>query len=387
MNTLLVAAGDASGDLHAAGFVRAFAQLRPRTRFVGMGGAAMEAAGVELMVHQRELALGGLFELARGLGGITRAWRRMCQALESTRPDLVVLVDSGGFNLPFARRVRRCSAAPLLYYVAPQVWAWRPGRIRKLASRIDRLAVIFPFEQQVYAHTRLPVDFVGHPLVEELGELAKRLDRRSARAQLGLAQDGPLVVLLPGSRRNELKHHLPLQLEAARQLYARDPRVAFVLALAPPISKGIAEQALARARWPESIELALVSGHTREAILAADVALAKPGTVTVESALLNRPMVVMGRVNELTAMVLRRAVRVPFYGMPNLIAERRIVPEFLQRDATPERMADALQGLIEGPVRERQLADLAEVRARLGSGGAAKRASRIAEEMLGASEA
>jgi lipid-A-disaccharide synthase len=382
MTTLMLVAGDASGDLHAATFVRAFAERHPGTRFVGMGGAAMEEAGVELMVHQRALAVGGLFELASGLGGVARAWRQMGAALRSARPDLVVLVDSGGFNLPFAGRVRRRSRAPLLYYVAPQVWAWRRGRIRKLARRVDRLAVIFPFEAAEYAHTTLPVEFVGHPLVEALGELASRVDRKSAREGLNLPKDGKIVVLLPGSRRNELKHHLPLQLEAARLLHEREPDLAFVLALAPSLVREEAESALLRAGLPDSLRLFVVAGRTHEAMLAADLALAKPGTVTVEAALLDLPMVVMGRVNALTAAVLRRAVKAPWYSMPNLIAEREIVPELLQERATPEKIAEALASLLEGPARSAQRKELAHVRERLGQGGAAQAAARIAEEML-----
>ncbi|MBW2725579.1 MAG: lipid-A-disaccharide synthase, partial [Deltaproteobacteria bacterium] len=163
MTTLLISAGDASGDLHAAEFVRAFRAQHPDARILGLGGDEMRRAGVELVVHQRDLAVGGLLELGRSLAKIVSTWRAMVRVLARANPDLVVLVDSGGFNLPFARRVRRRCGAKILYFVAPQVWAWRPGRIRKLARRVDRMAVIFPFEPAVYAETELPVEFVGHP--------------------------------------------------------------------------------------------------------------------------------------------------------------------------------------------------------------------------------
>jgi len=381
--SLLLAAGDASGDLHAADFVREFRARHPDTRFVGLGGVQMREAGVELAVNQRDLAVGGLFELARSFGKIASAWRRMGRTLEQVDPDLVVLVDSGGFNLPFARRVRRRCRAPILYYVAPQVWAWRRGRVRKLARRVDRLAVIFPFEPEVYRHTALAVDFVGHPLVDKLAQVVERLDRASARRRLDLDAEAPLVALLPGSRDNEIRRHLPVQLEVARRLHSADPRRRFVIALAPTVARERVRALCGRV----DVALDVVCGRTHEIIRAADVVLAKPGTATVETALLARPMVVMGRVNPLTAVILRRVVEVSWYSMPNLIAGHEVVPEFLQEQATAERIAAAVAELFEGPAREAQLAALAKVSAGLGGGGAARRAADIAEEMLEARRA
>lgn len=378
MTTLLLAAGDASGDLHAADFVRAFRLRRPETRFVGLGGAEMAEAGVELAVHQRDLAVGGFVELAGSLAKIASAWRRMLQALRRADPDLVVLIDSGGFNLPFAARARRYCRAPILYYIAPQVWAWRTWRIRKLARRVDRLAVIFPFEVEVYGGAGLAVEFVGHPLVDKLSRLAVALDRAAARSRLLLDAEAPLVALLPGSRENEVEKHLPIQLEVARRLRRSDPRRRFALALAPTV----APQRVRSLCDDSRVVVEVIRGHTHEVLRAADVLLAKPGTVTVEATLLDRPMVVMGRVTPLTALLLRRLVRVKWYSMPNLIAGAGVVPEFLQEDAEPERIAAAAEELFEGPAREKQLAALARVRRGLGGGGAAERAARIAEEML-----
>jgi lipid-A-disaccharide synthase len=382
MTTLLISAGDASGDLHAADFVRAFRVRVPKARILGLGGDEMRRAGVELVVHQRDLAVGGLLELGRSLPQIVSAWRRLDRALAKANPQLVVLVDSGGFNIPFARRVRRRCDAKIFYFVAPQVWAWRPGRIAKLARRVDRMAVIFPFEPAVYCRTRLPVEFVGHPLVEKLGELAAEMDRDEARSQLGCVGAGRIISLFPGSRSNEIRHQLPLQLATCVLLHARFPELRFLLAIAPTVSRAAIEGLIAAAGLPAALRLDLVQGRSREVMLASDVALAKPGTVTLELSLLARPMVVLGRVNRLTAAVLRRAVRVPFYAMPNLVVGREIVPEFLQQEARPEAIAAALAQLMDGPIRERQLKDLAEVCERLSSRGAARRASEIAEEML-----
>ena len=381
---VLISAGDASGELHAAALAEELRRRSPGVRLFGLGGPAMEKAGVELVVPQHELAVGGLVEVLLDLPRIVSAWRRMTRALAEGRPDLVILVDSPDFNLPLAKRARKLGV-PVLYYVSPQVWAWRRGRIRRIAARVDRLAVIFPFEPAVYAGTGLAVDFVGHPLLDRLAPLVAATDRAAARRALGLDAERPLVLLLPGSRRNEVKRTLPLQLAAASALHVRDPRVGFVIAVAPSIARDAIDQALARVRLPSLLDLTVIEGRTHEAIRAADVALAKPGTVTLEVALLGTPLVVTTRVNRLTAWLIRRLVRVSSYTMPNLIAGRTVVPEFLQEDADPERIAEALLALLAGPAREAQLAALATLREALGGGGAAARAARIAEEMaLGA---
>lgn len=389
MPTLLLSAGDASGDLHAADFAATFLQRNPDARLVGLGGDAMRKAGVELVADQRDLAVGGLVELVGSLGRVARTWFRMRAALAREQPDLVVLVDSAGFNLPLARRVQQQLGVPILYYVAPQVWAWRPGRIRKLAARVDRLAAILPFEPDVYRGSGLRVDFVGHPLLDAISLANGPQAPADTRRACGIDPDRPVVTLLPGSRRNEIAAHLGIQLETARRLHEAHPRLCFLLAVAPSLSGSAGDNLRAVCdRWvADGLPLSLCLGGAREAIAAADVVLAKPGTVTVECALLGRPLVVMGRANALTAWILRRAIRVPWLAMPNLIADKAIVPEFLQDEADPSRLAEAVASLMEGPAREAQLTALAEVRSALGPGGAATRVSAIAEEMLATSGA
>ncbi len=381
MTTVLVSAGDASGDAYAADLVRALRARRPGTRFLGLGGPELAGAGVELAVDQRELAAGGLFELLPDLPRIARAWLRLVRALEAARPELAVLVDSAGFNLPLARRARRAGASTL-YYVCPQVWAWRRARVRKLARRIDRLAVILPFERDFYAAAGLAVDFVGHPLLDRLVARGALPDRRAARAALGLPAGGRLVALLPGSRRGELRQGLALFLATARALHARDPGIGFVLPLASSIEPAFAEARLRAAALPGGLRLALAPGRSLEALCACDVALVKPGTATLEAALLGRPLVVAARVARPSAALLRRLVAVDCLALPNLLAGRRVVPEFLQEQARPERIAAALEERFEGRVREEQLAALAQLRPALGEGGAAGRTAEIAHEML-----
>jgi lipid-A-disaccharide synthase len=381
MTSLLVSAADASGDLHTAEFVEALRERLPDLRIFGVGGEAMARAGVELLVPQRELAVGGLVEVLSGIPRVVRAWRRLGRSLRSEKPDLAVLVDSPDFNLPLARRLR-CAKVPVLYYISPQVWAWRRYRVRKLARRASRMAAIFPFEPSHYAGTGLRVDFVGHPLVERLKRFRDKHDRAEVRAALGIKPQTVVIALLPGSRHTELRRGLTLQLETARSLHARRPEAQFLLVLAPTIHREDVESQLERASRPPCLPLRVVEGRNYEAVLASDAALAKPGTVTVEIAQLGCPLVVTGRAHPLSVAIARRLVRLPSLTMPNLIAGGPVVPEFLQEDAVPERIAQALEELLEGPARELQLERLAEVSARLGGGGAARRTAEIAEEML-----
>ncbi len=381
MTRVLVSAGDASGEAIAADFVLALRERLPGARFLGLGGSEMEKAGVEIRVHQRELAIGGLVEVVRDLPRVAGAWRRLVGALRETRPDLAVLVDSGDFNIPFARRARR-AGVPVLYYVSPQVWAWRRWRVAKLARRVDRMAVIFPFEPGVYAGSGLRVDFVGHPLVDRVPPPPDAARRGALRAALGLPDGARVVALLPGSRRNELRDGLPLQIEAARALHRRLPAARFALAVAPSLEREAVERQLAGLPGARDLPLALHCGRTYEVLGAADAALAKPGTVTVEIALLGTPMVVAVRAHPLSAAIARRVVRLPSLTMPNLVAGEPIVPEFLQEQARPDRIAAALAELLEGPSGMLQRRRLAALRGRLGGGGAAHRAAAIAEEMV-----
>jgi lipid-A-disaccharide synthase len=377
---VLVSAGDASGEMHAAAVIEAWRAAEPGLEVVALGGPALAKAGARIVVPQRELAIGGLFEVLGDLGRVARAWRRMTRALREERPDLVLLVDSPDFNLPLARRAKRLGLRAL-WFVSPQIWAWRPGRAAKLAARADALAVIFPFEPAAYAGTRLRVEFVGHPLVDRLAPLALRTPAE-CRAALRLAPERPLVALLPGSRRNEVAHNAGLQLAAARALHALDPRVAFALGVAPSLARSDAEAALRAARLPRLMDVALVEGRTHELARAADVALSKPGTVTVEVALLGTPQVVAARVPAASAFAMRRLVRLSHWAMPNLIVGERVVPELLQEHAQPARIAETLRDLLAGPARDRQLAGLARVREALGAGGAAQRTAALARELL-----
>jgi len=393
-----LSAGDLSGEAHAAALVEAVRARLPDARFLGLGGTAMRAAGVEIVVDQRELAVGGIVELLPELARIARAWRRLGSALRERRPELVVLVDSGGFNLPFARRVKRTTRARVLYFIAPQVWAWRPGRIARLAARADRIVVCLPFERDVFAAAGVAVEHHGHPVVDAFARArslappdeepgARRLRVRQA---LGLPLDRPLLGIFPGSRRGELARHLPVQLEAFLRLRDLEPRFArleAVVGLAAGVDARDVERAAPGpfARAGDAIRaVATGDGALFDAL---DLALAKPGTVTLEAALRGCPMVVIGRVHPLTALVLRMRLRVRHLALPNLLAGEAIVPELMQDAATPDAIAAALAPLVEGPARARQLEALARVARSLGPPGAIAATAALVEEMLGSARA
>jgi lipid-A-disaccharide synthase len=377
---ILISAGDASGDRHAAQLVRVLRERIPDVEVSGLGGVRMRETGVEILADQSDLAVGGLLELAGSLRSILRVWRRMTAAAEQEF-DLLILIDSGGFNLPFSRRVKRQGQTPILYYVAPQVWAWRPGRKKKLAARVDRLAVIHPFEVDAWADTPLRAEFVGHPMVDTLRDFLESTSPEQARERIGVEEGGPCVALLPGSRRNEVEYHLPVMLEAARALHERIPTVRFVLGLASPIERKRVETLVREAGLPAALDVRLVDDETLCVLRASEVALVKPGTVTMEALLLDTPMVVMGRAHPLTAAVLKRSLRIPWLAMPNLLAQKSIVPEYLQQEAKPGALARALASLMEGAERDAQRRAFAAVRESLGQ-QAEGNVARIVEEML-----
>jgi lipid-A-disaccharide synthase len=366
----MLSVGEASGDLHGATLCRALRALEPDVRLVGMGGGRMAAAGVEVILDPTAHAAVGTSEALGRIPSLYRAYRLMGQRLRDERPRALVLIDFPEFNLRLARRARR-AGVPVVYFVPPQLWAWRRGRVRQMAERVSQVLAVFPFEAALYEHHHVPVEFVGHPLLDVLPlDLARDEARRRIQADPGHS----LIGLLPGSRREEIARLLPPMLDAARRLAAADGRRRFVLGLAPTVPR---EQVQAHLRAAGGPPIELLSGHTYELMVAADVLLIASGTATLEAALLGTPMVLCYRVSRTTELIARMLTHVEWIGLPNLIAGRVVAPELIQAQVTGERLAvEAGRLLDEDPVAATaQRAAFKEVRARLGEPGVGRRAA------------
>jgi lipid-A-disaccharide synthase len=373
--TILISAGEASGDMYAARLATA---LRERTgaQFFGMGGPRMAEAGVELVADYHDVAVVGIIEALHKIPCVLRVQRRLAREAARRRAALAILVDSPGTHLGVARRLKR-TETPVGYFIGPQVWAWRAGRVRAIKRLVKRMVVIFSFEEKIYRDAGVPVDFVGHPLADVV---RPAMTRAEFAARHGLDADRPIVALLPGSRRNEMAQNYPRVLEACAELARTQSRgVQFVHAVAPGLS---ADGSAIDAVRP-NLDIKQVEGAAYDALAAADCAIVASGTATVEAALLGTPMVVIYRVAPLTAWVLRRMVRTPFFSMVNLVAGHRVVPELIQDDFTSAAVAAEARRLLDSPAARAEMKrGLAEVRAKLGSGGAIERAADIFARML-----
>jgi len=372
---VLMIAGEASGDLHGADLLHALRARVPRLEVFGIGGAGLRAAGMQTLVDAGEVATVGIVEAVSHVRQLFGVYRALVRRLREDPPDLSILIDFPEFNLRVARAAKR-AGVPVLYYIGPQVWAWRRGRVRTIARRVDRLAVVFPFEPALYTGRDCTVEFVGHPLLDRV---TATQSREATRAAHGLAADRPLVLLLPGSRRSEIERILPPMLGAVREL-AADPARQFVLGLAPTVARADVEALLAR----HDVRMPVVADATYDLMAAADLALVASGTATLECALLECPMIVVYRVARITYAVARLLVRgVRHIAMPNIVAGREIVPELLQGGASAAAIAAQARGVLETPGRRAAMIDdLRAVRSQLGRGGAAARAADIAVEML-----
>jgi lipid-A-disaccharide synthase len=373
---ILISAGEASSDMYAARLATA---LRARTgaRLFGMGGKRMAEAGVDLIADYHQVAVVGISEVLHKIPTVVGVQRKIAAEAVRRRAALAILVDSPGTHLGVARRLKN-NGIRVGYFIGPQVWAWRPGRVRVVKRLVERMVVIFPFEEAIYREAGVPVDFVGHPLVDVV---KASMSRAEFAARHGLDAGRPIVTLLPGSRRSEIERHYPLIMEACERLSGElrtRGSIQFVLAAAPALG---AELFAPYAR--PGVSVTRVEGATYDALSAADCAIVASGTATVEAALLGTPMVVVYRVSPTSAFVLKRIVRSSFIAMVNLIAGRRVVPELIQDQFTSEAVVEEVRKLLGSPAaREEMKAGLAEVRTKLGPGGAIERAADIFAAML-----
>lgn len=377
---VMISCGEPSGDLYAGALAREIRAQEPGAGITGFGGDHLRAAGAELLGDFRGLSVTGLLEVARLLPRTYLMYRRLVAHARATRPDVFVAIDFPDFNFTLARALRKLRI-PIVYYISPQLWAWRPRRMNTMRRIADLVLVIFPFEERLYRDAGVPVEWVGHPLFDVMPEARPRPD---VRAEMGVAGDAPLVALLPGSRRNEVHAILPGLIASAARIRAALPSVHFVLARAPHVGDDLLAPLASLPGAPVSI----ADGRADDVLHAADVALVASGTVTVQAALHQCPMVVVYRLSPWTYRLGRRFVRVDTFAMANLVAGRRVVPELIQDDFVPERVAaEALRVLTDPLAASRVRDDLRDVRTRLGEPGASRRAAaavlRIARSRAG----
>ena len=370
MKTILIISGETSGDIHGGNLAAALHKMQPGLRLLGVGGPRMAAAGVELVEDNREMGVIGVWEVLSHLWAIQRAYRRVLGVLASGQVDLLILIDYPEFNFRVARIAHR-KKIPIVYYISPQVWAWRSGRIKEIKKLVRQMIVILPFEKELYQQSGVPCEFVGHPLLDEV---QSHIDKKEVLKSFGLQFGRPVIGLLPGSRPKEVKKILPLMLAAMARPDRNLSGIQLVLALAPSIDRD--EVLAVISRWP--LDVKIIAGETDLVIAASDVVLVASGTATLQAAILETPMVILYRVAWLTYLLARLLVRVDHMGLVNLVAGRRIVPELLQGEASPYRIAEEVENLIgDLPQREAIKKELSLVRSRLGTPGASQRAAEI----------
>lgn len=370
----MLVVGEASGDTYGAQLVEALHRRDAALKIYGVGGERLQTTEYESLLSVQELTGMGLVELIGNAANLWRAYSILKQTLRQRRPDLLVLIDFPDFNLRLAR-LAKTLRIPVLYYVSPQIWAWRKGRVRQIARWVDHMAVIFPFEREFYERHGVKVTFVGHPLLESV---KAHRDRDTVLGEIGLDPNKPAIALLPGSRRAEVRRHLPVMREAALRL-ARERPLQFFCVCASTIDPADVAATLAS---PE-LHIRVVRENRYDAISAADLVWAASGTVTLESALLGRPMIVVYRLAWLTYLMARLLVRVEHIAMANLLAGERLVPELIQSDVNPARLAAESRALLDDPqARAGITAKLAALRARLGGPGAAERVADLAIAMM-----
>jgi lipid-A-disaccharide synthase len=371
MRRVLFVAGEASGDLHAAGVAAALRRVRPELSLAAVGGPRLAEQGVEMIQRDNQLGVMGFLEVVKHVPGHFILLRRIRKMLERGEIALLILIDYPGFNMKLAAAAKK-AGVPVLYYVTPQVWAWGAGRIPKLAELVAKAAVILPFEEPLLRGFGVDATFVGHPMLDRTLNMPTKVEAREA---LELPQNSPVLALFPGSRQQEIDRHIDDFVATGRELQRRMPGLQVIVSVAPTV-------ALDSNRCP----FRLVHSASLSVLRAADAALCKSGTTTLEAAIADCPLVVAYRTGRISFALAKRLVKVPHIGLVNVVGGREIAREFIQDDVVPGKMADALAELFgkESPRRREVLSGLAEVRAKLGSPGAAERVARIASDLVGA---
>ena len=368
MPRILIVTGEASGDLHGAHLVKALKTLSPSLQVIGVGGASMEKAGAEMVKDVPQLDVMGLIGLSE-VKSILKRIGRIRRLIKERRWDLIVLIDNPGLNFHFARVAKACGLK-VVYYIAPQVWAWRRGRMRWIQRRVDHVLAILPFEEPLYREAGVRCTFVGNPILDEV---APAYDRSALRRQFGLSSSHTVIGLFPGSRKGELREHMPLLLETVRRLAERHPTMQFLLAQASTVQDRLLEELMKDNQVP----IRVCRNQASEVMAASDLLVVKSGTSTLQAAVVGTPMVLFYRATSwVTYRLARLLIRVPWIGLANLVAGRGIVPELIHDEATPERLVQETERLLGDPhAYEEMKAAMLQVRQALGAPGASHRAA------------
>lgn len=373
--SVMIVAGEASGDLYGAWLARAMLEVDPSARIFGVGGWRMAEAGVDLAYRCEDLACMGVVETLGNLSRIRAALKGCSRLLDCRRPDLLIPIDYPGFNLRLAERAR-LRGVPVLYYIAPKVWAWGGWRIKKIARSVSKLVVILPFEEGLYKPYPIDVQYLGHPLVDIV---RPGVSPAQFRDEIGIRPDERVIGLLPGSRIQEVGRILPSMLRAVRDIGSAAGRLRAVVGSVADVDQGLYRRILSE----EGCNAAIVEGRTYDLMASSDVLLVASGTATLEAAILGTPMVVLYRMASLSYLLARMVVSLPFVALPNIIAGRRIVPELIQGDMSPERIGLEAVRILEEPGERRRIGDdLGEVRRKLGEPGASRRVAEMAIRMI-----
>lgn len=376
MLRVMIIAGEASGDLHAAKLVSAVRNRRPDIFFYGIGGPDMKSAGVEVLVDSSELAVVGIVEIWNHRKVIFGALHKMENELRNNPPDLLILVDYPEFNLRLAKTAKQCGVK-VLYYISPQVWAWRQYRVKKIRERVDMMAVVFPFEEAFYLQHHVPVTFVGHPLVDEVKPSA---DKQTLLNEFSLQDNRPIIGLFPGSRRSEIKRLLPVILASARKLKKLHPEAQFLLPLAPTLNH---EDIETRLEEYKDLQIRVISERAYDVMQMCDVIITVSGTVTLEISLIGTPMVIINKVAFLTYVIVHRMLKIKHIGLCNIVADKRVAPELIQYDATPEKISEAAHELLTNSERHQQVRQgLLEIEKMLGAKGGIDNITNLTISML-----
>ncbi|HSH84100.1 MAG TPA: lipid-A-disaccharide synthase [Guyparkeria sp.] len=378
---IMFAAGEASGDMYAAELMSRLAEQLPELAAFGLGGARSRAAGIETIIDMDQVSVMGLVEVLRHYGSLRAALNTLIEALDRRRPDLLIAIDFQEFNQRLARAAK-ARGIPVLFFVAPQVWAWRPGRARHFDRYADHLAVLFDFEVPLFAQHGLPTTHVGHPLIDLIDR--KTPSQPAARKTLALPADAPIIGLLPGSRRGEIERLLPVFIATADRLLAAEPARQFVLPRADSIDPDWLTKQIDRAAPSATLRdrLTITDSNARAVMAAADALLIASGTATLEAALIGTPQVIAYRSNVLTYALARGLLRIERVGLPNIVLDRPAVPERIQHAANPGRLAADIEAILSASGAREQRYAAGEIRERLGAGGAFERLAKLATRMV-----